>query len=241
MHQIPPMQMAVGTGCGTCDGGFASTPRAPPTVARRSKAPSSNHARRTLALPDRRPFRRAALRAGRALRHLRRRLPSPDPTDPQPDRRPAARHDDDAEGQRAAARRAAPVRLAGRHADQRAPRLAGRHRLHALRRQRHRVAADEPDRATATLPIALPANPAFAGVVLELQAGALSPSSNTFGLATSDQGTMTLGNSRTVLRLATCPVAGGEAAQAGQRGVSRGESQPPRSTSSGGFGLAPSA
>ena len=58
---------------------------------------------------------------------------------------------------------------------------------------------------TATLPLALPANPAFAGVVLELQAGALSPSSNTFGLAASDRGTMTLGNSLTVLRLATCP------------------------------------
>lgn len=58
---------------------------------------------------------------------------------------------------------------------------------------------------TATLPLALPANPAFAGVVLELQAGALSPSSNPFGLATSDRGTMTLGNSLTVLRLATCP------------------------------------
>lgn len=58
---------------------------------------------------------------------------------------------------------------------------------------------------TATIPIALPANPAFVGVVLEIQAGALSLSSNPFGLATSDRGTMTIGPVGTVLlRNASC-------------------------------------
>lgn len=49
----------------------------------------------------------------------------------------------------------------------------------------------------ATVAIALPAQPALVGLSLEMQAAALSPSSNAFGIAASDRGTMTIGGNDT--------------------------------------------